>query len=105
MLIDYSDPTPWTWKEIAALNGPAYAEFLEAYGDRGKVAMVIAETVEDSRYCRYDRDHCTWGCGECPLWAPGGNEWLRPMENLRSCVENAPKAYARMVSKLGRLPG
>lgn len=107
--IDYSDPTPWTWEEIAKLNGPAYAEFLETYGDRGKVAMVIAETIEDGRYSIYDRDYCNWGgCWHCPLWAPGGNEWVSQDEHekhvLDLCLEVALIAYPRMIEKLGRLP-
>jgi len=103
--VNYSDPTPWTWEEIAKLNGPAYAEFLEVYGDRGKVAMVIAETIEGGRYSVYDRDHCNWGgCRCCPLWAPQGSMWLDWNEHRRSCVELAPRVYARMIKKLGRLP-
>ena len=103
--VNYSDPTPWTWEEIAKLNGPAYSEFLEVYGDRGKVAMVIAETIEDGRYSVYDRDYCNWGgCHFCPLWAPQGSQWLDWNEHRRSCVELAPRVYARMIEKLGRLP-
>jgi hypothetical protein len=107
--VNYSDPTPWTWEEIAALNGPAYSEFLEVYGDRGKVAMVIAETIEDGRYSLYDRDYCNWGgCRCCPLWDPAGNEWVSREEHqqyaFRHCLELSLRVYSRMIEKLGRLP-
>jgi len=107
--VNYSDPTPWTWEEIAKLNGPAYSEFLEVYGDRGKVAMVIAETIEDGRYAIYDRDYCNWGgCHFCPLWAPEGSEWFSREEHQKYafayCLELSLIVYTRMVKKLGRLP-
>lgn len=102
MKLNRTDVKPWTWKQIAALNGKKYFDFLERYGDRGKLAMVIAESIHDHKYSVYDRDSCNWGCGECPVW--NWKEYNGPRRLFESCLDLAIELYRKLIAEHGRLP-
>jgi hypothetical protein len=94
---------PWTWAEIDRLAGAALRAFLLDYGDRGKVARVVAHhqiycdgRPRAWRSCIYT--HCEL---PCPII---DTPWRRDEDRHLACGEAAPLVYARMIGKLGRLP-
>ena len=94
-----SKVTPWTWEEIAALCGRDRMEFLADYGDRAKVAIVVA-TELDENSC-----WCGWPCVGCPMSTKHlPTEWSRAVGLHILCPDNAIPIYTMMIKKLGLFP-
>jgi hypothetical protein len=88
---------PWTWAEIAALNGTtSQGTFLRTYGARGRAALVAALWLKGNARCPFGPESCRG----CPV--DYRSPWIKVLEG--PCHERAMPVYARMVRKLGRLP-
>ena len=103
-----SDPTPWTWEEIAALRkhvrGEETRRFLRAYGDRAKAALMAAGHAP-GKWCDCPwegRELCRPGSSGCPL-DQFTSRW-RNAGNAGPCSQVAMEVYGRMVKELGLLP-
>ena len=93
----------WTWAEIAALTGKALRAFHRAYGDRAKVARMVAVHLARARGEDVDVPCCDpiwWSHDECPARQ---TPWCQESDPS-ACIEAAPLVYARMIKELGRLP-
>lgn len=91
---------PWTWRQIAALKGTDLAAFLDAYGERGQMARVIARAQAPGGWlrCPLNREH------PCPILSL---QWMGAdpvRERGLRCQERAVLIYARMIAELGLLP-
>jgi len=95
---------PWTWRQIAALEGTALRAFCKAYGDRGRVARLIAtrEGRPKGKLMQWVPCPINLDAGSCPVLS---DRWrVEERERGMSCLDRAPLVYARMVAKLGRMP-
>jgi hypothetical protein len=113
----WEDTATWTWEQVAALEAIDRQRFLATYGERAKVALVLADYMAGkpamSAACSSLGEVQMWSCGDCSLdivyaeWRPAGRRWRQPIgsgEHVVGCREAARSVYAAMVRRLGRLP-